>query len=458
MDKQDINDNHVPSLNADMRNQWYALSYSHHLNPRDVVSLNILGDPVVLYRDRTGKVGCLADRCAHRSAPLSIGQVVDEELECKYHGWKYSTDGRVTNIPALLEGRSIPGNASVYAYPIEEIDGIIWVWPGSLGHEGCKRSKIPRIIPDFGYPFFQAVDMDIDHSLLIENLLDPAHLPFTHDGTLSSRSNAGPIEMKHIHVEFGNKFSRDLDYSIGVLTATMDLSNKSGDTHTEFYFLPPCTVMLHHTFPNGKRFHQVMVCVPRKPGHLRLLYCHSFEGLPPLHLIPGFNWYMDKYVAKIQFQDYELLHGQQARLQQGSKAWHSQIQVDGLPKQYRIWLRKASEYDFASSKFSMDDYGVLLNKGPYFKGWKHCSIKDIEDISHPCKLDCSVPETNLSSGEIDDLWSIPNQKGVDNSAYTWRRDLNLGKNVSNISTSALLIFGALAAAGFSVFAFLNIKL
>lgn len=68
-----------------------------------------------------------------------------------------------------------------------------------------------------------------------------------------------------------------------------------------------------------------------------------------------------------------------------------------------------------------DNYSAVLRKGPYFAGWKPCSINDIEEYQ-PCLMDCSVPETNSSP---DDTWYIPEQWGVDNSAYTWRRDKQL---------------------------------
>ena len=432
-------------LSTDMRANWYPISFSCDLKEGDVVGLHILGDPVCLYRERSsGKACVLADRCAHRSAPLSIGQLRDNQLECKYHGWKYDTEGRVSHIPALLSDRSIPANARVYAYPVEERQGMIWIWPGQPSL--ADPAAIPQLLPKVGYPYFHAVDMDLDHSLFVENLLDPAHLPFTHEGTLARRQDAGPLEMENIGIvdlELGNKKHR-------VMAGVCRYENRRSVV-TKFHFLPPCTVILEHTM-NGdesRKFVQTLVCMPRKPGHMRLLYMHSFSFLPPLHYLPGVKQFFDYRNLQIQFQDYELLHGQQARLQQGAKAWHTPIQVDGLPKMYRDWLKKAISrvYDHA---LNHDDYVCsLFSKGPYFRGWMPCAstsktkesgVGDIEDL-HPCQHDCSVPETSTLPAAIDDEWSIPRQRGVDNSAYTWRRDLQLGRGLgkSKWSWSALLI-------------------
>ncbi len=57
---------------------------------------------------------------------------------------------------------------------------------------------------------------------------------------------------------------------------------------------------------------------------------------------------------------------------------------------------------------------------------------DIEDLmAHPCRQDCSVPPTSTAASQLDDEWSIPAQRGVDNSAYTWRRDRQMGRVVDN---------------------------
>jgi hypothetical protein len=322
---------------------------------------------------------------------------------------------------------------------VEERDGLIWVWPGSK--DEADPNEISRVLPveegNWVPPFMMATDLDIDHSLMVENLLDPAHIPFTHEGTLGKRSGAKPLQMADIaEVEISKWFNSAANTSpTYALRGTVD---GNGTAITHFHFIPPCFVILHNQFDSGKRFRQTMLCVPRKPGHMRLIYMQSRDFLPWLDRLPGMEWLMQLMSAKIQFQDYELLHGQQARLQQGSKAWHAPIQVDGLPRRYREWLRSAHKLDYGGP-VKQDDYWCQrsgASNGPYFSGWnRHCeksaadSAGDIEDIPmHPCHQDCSVPPTFTAADQLDDEWSIPRQRGVDNSAYTWRRDRQMGRN------------------------------
>jgi hypothetical protein len=96
----------------------------------------------------------------------------------RYHGWKYDAEGKVAHIPALLPDRQIPANAHVHRYPLEERYGLIWIWPGPT--DDADPLQIPNILPGLEDPskwskvFTIAVDLDIDHSLMVENLLDPA--------------------------------------------------------------------------------------------------------------------------------------------------------------------------------------------------------------------------------------------------------------------------------------------
>jgi phenylpropionate dioxygenase-like ring-hydroxylating dioxygenase large terminal subunit len=76
----------------DMRNHWYPVAFASELSatggnansrPTDPYGFQLLGDPIVLFRDQHGAAQCVQDKCSHRSAPLSVGTVRDGRLECK---------------------------------------------------------------------------------------------------------------------------------------------------------------------------------------------------------------------------------------------------------------------------------------------------------------------------------------------------------------------------------------
>ena len=100
------------------------------------------GDPVVLFRGKSGQVFALEDRCAHRQVPLSLGIVDGETLKCGYHGWTYDCAGKCIDVPYLGRERLPNG---VRSYPAREVDGLIFIFPGNAAlaeERGCRRARL----------------------------------------------------------------------------------------------------------------------------------------------------------------------------------------------------------------------------------------------------------------------------------------------------------------------------
>ena len=167
-----------------IRNQWYIVLDSKELKKGKVLGVTRLGEKSVFWRDRTGKVGCAFDRCAHRGAALSAGKVVStNKIQCPFHGFEYDTEGKVTKIPAIGKDAPVPERFKVNSYPAKDAHGFIWIWWGEY------REEYPSL------PFFEDIDKKfrydtiIDHwethySRVIENQLDVLHLPFVHHNTI----------------------------------------------------------------------------------------------------------------------------------------------------------------------------------------------------------------------------------------------------------------------------------
>lgn len=81
-----------------VKNAWYVAGwgseFSHQLH-----QVKILNEDLVMFRDSTGDVVALQDRCPHKSLPLSKGRLIDDEIECGYHGSVFGRDGKCTRIP-----------------------------------------------------------------------------------------------------------------------------------------------------------------------------------------------------------------------------------------------------------------------------------------------------------------------------------------------------------------------
>src|SRR5688572_4611347 len=97
-------------------NAWYVVALARSIDRRPVRS-RLLGDAIVLYRKLNGELVALRDRCPHRHAPLSMGVLVGDDLQCRYHGFKFSCAGACIAIPGE---KSVPAAAAVKAFTVLE--------------------------------------------------------------------------------------------------------------------------------------------------------------------------------------------------------------------------------------------------------------------------------------------------------------------------------------------------
>jgi phenylpropionate dioxygenase-like ring-hydroxylating dioxygenase large terminal subunit len=84
-----------------LRNSWYVAAWSSEVGDQPTPRV-ILDEPVVLFRKQDGSVAALEDRCAHRHAPLHLGRVVGNGIQCGYHGLVFNAEGRCTQVPGRI--------------------------------------------------------------------------------------------------------------------------------------------------------------------------------------------------------------------------------------------------------------------------------------------------------------------------------------------------------------------
>ncbi|KAL8217769.1 hypothetical protein R6Q57_021142 [Mikania cordata] len=83
-----------------LKNFWYPVAFSSDLKDDTLIPIECFEEPWVLFRGKDGKPGCVKNTCAHRACPLDLGSVNEGRLQCPYHGWEYSTDGKCEKMPS----------------------------------------------------------------------------------------------------------------------------------------------------------------------------------------------------------------------------------------------------------------------------------------------------------------------------------------------------------------------
>jgi 5,5'-dehydrodivanillate O-demethylase len=113
-----------------MRRYWQPIAVTGELEKNPVKPVRILGEDLTLYKDRSGRLGLLGQRCAHRRVDLRCGIPTRNGLECPYHGWEYDDSGQCIAQPAEdLESR-FKESVELLSYPVEELGGLVWAYLG----------------------------------------------------------------------------------------------------------------------------------------------------------------------------------------------------------------------------------------------------------------------------------------------------------------------------------------
>jgi phenylpropionate dioxygenase-like ring-hydroxylating dioxygenase large terminal subunit len=113
-----------------LQNYWYPVLLSEALPHDKPVAVHALGEQMVAWRDASGRPCIVRDRCPHRSIRLSVGRVLDGELQCALHGLRFDGKGACTLIPWEPARTKVHDMVGVRAWPAEELGGYVWVYIG----------------------------------------------------------------------------------------------------------------------------------------------------------------------------------------------------------------------------------------------------------------------------------------------------------------------------------------
>ncbi len=173
---------------------WFVACRSSALKSAPL-AIMLQGTPLVLFRSSTGPAALL-DRCPHRNVPLSMGKVVDGQLQCGYHGWCFDGGGQCRKVPGLVEvGDVALKSRATEAYPAQEQEGYVWVY----STPGAEPSNAPYRFPYLNEAGYSTVRHEflVDASVhaVVENALDVPHTAFLHRGLFRTAQKKNEIEV-----------------------------------------------------------------------------------------------------------------------------------------------------------------------------------------------------------------------------------------------------------------------
>lgn len=317
--------------------QWYPVSPLEDLDPDQPTSITLLNQRLVIWKPSALKEYCVFwDCCPHRLAPLSEGRIDSQtgHLMCSYHGWQFNSEGICRIIPQAENPDIVTKNEAgfcVQKLPTQQENGLLWVWADADSAEMAFSHPLPlspQIDRSQGFVWSSVVrDLAYDWQTLVENVADPAHVPFAHHGVQGNRDRAKPFAI-----------------TIQQSTPTRIEAETVGNFPAHITFEPPCRLEYAINFGGGRQVGLVTYCIPVAPGQSRIVaqFPRNFAtGLQ--RLIPRW-WEHIKTRNAVLDGDMVLLHYQERYLQDSLQhpAWKAAYKLptsaDRLVIEFRHWF------------------------------------------------------------------------------------------------------------------------
>jgi 5,5'-dehydrodivanillate O-demethylase len=165
-------------MGALLRRYWQPVAAIVELETRWTKKVRLLGENLVLFRDRQGRLGLIEEQCPHRRASFLHGIPTHDGIRCPYHGWEFNGQGTCLSQPNESDNPSFREKVCTTAYPVEEMGGLVWAYLGpeprpllprfdGFVHEGTVRMLGRALLP-------------VNWLQIMENSMDPIHTEWLH--------------------------------------------------------------------------------------------------------------------------------------------------------------------------------------------------------------------------------------------------------------------------------------
>jgi len=300
------------------------------------LSVELLNQGLVLWRDQNGTVFGLHDRCPHRGARLSLGRVCQGQLQCAYHGWTFEGQGQCTQVPALPHFKPGPAQQAK-AVAVQERMGLVWV---CLDATNAEQAIWPVFAAEWnaGMRKFNAGPYDVATSAprIVENFLDMSHFSFVHDGWLGQAGFSEIPDIQLTDSEMGFKISNAQVWQPN----TSALSTEGGMVSYTYEVNHPYSAVLtkipdaQSGVPPGYEESIVLLIQPQTTDSCRVWFRMAVSDLEAdVEDVLAFQ-------DKIFSQDKPVLESQKPRLLPLQTGAESNVASDKASVAYRRFLQK----------------------------------------------------------------------------------------------------------------------
>lgn len=327
----------VPPPGLTLPDVWYVACRTGRLG-RSPLALTIQGKPLVFFRGSDGRPVAFLDRCPHRNVPLSMGTVVNGELQCAYHGWRFDLHGSCTAVPGLVGSEVSLRSRCAETYACVEQQGFVWVFSTANVVPATSPFEFPHVGDGRYSTVVREYLVKASVHAVVENTLDVPHTAYLHGGLFRTAKKSNVIDVvvrRHgtfAEAEFiGEPAPKGL---VGRL-----LAPGGGVTEHVDRFLLPSIAQVEYRLGARSHFIATSAHTPVTDTETRVFAVVTFM-LP----VPG--WLVKPFVApvaaRIFAQDAVMLRRQTEQLERFGEARFTSTELDVLGPQVTRLLKQAA--------------------------------------------------------------------------------------------------------------------
>ncbi len=194
-----------------MRRYWQPLGAAAMPGGKWTQRVRLMGENLVLYRDKSGQRGLITETCPHRGASLLHGIPTERGIRCPYHGWEFSAQGQCLQQPFEADNPAFRDKVATPAYPVQEMGGLLWAYLGPL-----PAPLLPRFdgfVVEGAIRMMGRALLPINWLQAMENSLDPVHTEWLHghqhEFLMAQEGVKVAISAPHVEIDF-----REFEYGI----------------------------------------------------------------------------------------------------------------------------------------------------------------------------------------------------------------------------------------------------
>jgi 5,5'-dehydrodivanillate O-demethylase len=258
-----------------MRRYWHPIAAAAEMKEAWTKRVRLLGEDLVLYRDRSGAFGLIAEQCPHRRASLAYGIPTINGIRCPYHGWQFDATGACVDQPNEPAESSFKSKINTPAYPVEELGGLLFAYLGPQ-----PRPLLPRldglVAPGAIRMIGRAV-VPCNWLQIMENSVDPVHTEWLHGHLHEFQAEAQDekVAISRHHVKIGFD---EFDYGIYKRRLLEGQSEDTDDWKTGHPMVFP-TILAVGNANDAFRMHAFQIRVPMDDTHTLHLWYNAYVPL-----------------------------------------------------------------------------------------------------------------------------------------------------------------------------------